>query len=419
MGWHIYEKLLEKVANYSPFVGKIWIVFIFIFRLIVVTSIGDTIYEDEQEEFECNTHDPGCRPFCFTQFSPVSQIRFWAMQLLFIGTPSMIFIVYTLHKITLLPPQASGDAAATTGGDQKALGGDDGGNEGDYRRKGGRRGRRRRRRKRRFLRERYIDPDSLPNYKDVLHPETNSHLITQEVQVVDGKLKTSKEGLMTSSTDDDSTTTNSSDEDNFKLKKVEKQDNEADEKAKKKKKVKTKTVYHQDGSEEIFETPSIARAYFLQAVARMLIEGGFLYLQWIMYGWEVLWYFDCTGEPCTKEIRCYVSRPKEKTYLLQFMYVMEGLSLLLCVVEIAIMIIDWIRRRSRKQRSPNEPLNMNSVLPLTHVITDNRNTNGMYRRAVQLNTFPNLGPYPLRRDNSVGGSTRNGAIQSDHGGYFY
>ena len=60
--------------------------------------------------------------------------------------------------------------------------------------------------------------------------ETNSHLITQEVQVVDGKLKTSKEGLMTSSTDDDSTTTNSSDEDNFKLKKVEKQDNEADEK---------------------------------------------------------------------------------------------------------------------------------------------------------------------------------------------
>ena len=35
--------------------------------------------------------------------------RFFAIQLLLVGTPSMIFIVYALHKITLLPIQDQGD----------------------------------------------------------------------------------------------------------------------------------------------------------------------------------------------------------------------------------------------------------------------------------------------------------------------
>ena len=43
MGWHIYEKLLEKVANYSPFAGKVWIVFIFIFRLVTLVSLTHTL----------------------------------------------------------------------------------------------------------------------------------------------------------------------------------------------------------------------------------------------------------------------------------------------------------------------------------------------------------------------------------------
>lgn len=32
MAWHVFEKLLEGVANYSTLIGKLWITFFFIFR---------------------------------------------------------------------------------------------------------------------------------------------------------------------------------------------------------------------------------------------------------------------------------------------------------------------------------------------------------------------------------------------------
>jgi len=413
MGWHIYEKLLEKVANYSPFVGKIWILFIFMFRLIIVTSVGDTIYDDEQSEFECNTNDPGCRQFCFTKFTPVSQIRFFAMQLLFVGTPSMIFIVYTLHRITMHQPQNGGSEQV-----QQPSSNDN--NDVSYRRR--RRGarRRRRRRKIRYLRDHLmIDPDQLPRYKDVIvHPETKDQLVTKHVHLSNGKLKASKEGLLT--TDSSSDTLSSSDEENFEKPGASNASNKAEtESNEKSKKVKTRTVYNPEGSDEIFETSSIQRAYFTQAFLRMAIEAGFLYLQYILYGIEVNWLYDCTGEPCTKEIACYVSRPKEKTYLLLFMYAMAGLSLLLNLIEIVLIIYEQTRKKLKNKKDDQNKHHM-TAMPLTQIVTTNsRQHPGMYQRAINLNTFPNLGPYPLPRDNSVGGGSTRDVIQSDTGGYYY
>jgi len=103
MGWHIYEKLLESVANYSPFIGKLWITFLFIFRFLVIVSIGDSVYGDEQEEFVCNTLQPGCEQVCYNHFAPLSHIRFWAVQILFVGTPSVLFMVYAMHVMTTIP----------------------------------------------------------------------------------------------------------------------------------------------------------------------------------------------------------------------------------------------------------------------------------------------------------------------------
>lgn len=417
MGWHIFEKLLEKVANYSPFVGKIWILFIFIFRLIIVTSVGDTIYEDEQAEFECNTNDPGCRQFCFTKFTPISQIRFFAMQLLLIGTPSMCFIVYTLHKITMLPPQQQDQVTPQQDGSA-------GGGEGAYRKKkvGSRRRRRRRRNKIRYLRDHLmINPNQLPRYKDVVvHPETQDELITKRVHLSNGKLKASKE-LLDTTTDTSDSTLSSSDEENFEnpsaSNKLPVEDN-----GERKKKVKTKTVHHPDGSDEIFQTKAISRAYFIQAILRFCIEGGFIYVQYTMYGFEVNWFYDCTGEPCTKEIRCYVSRPKEKTYLLLFMYAMAAFSMLLNVLEIGLIIYEYIRKKNSHSKSEDHVPNTMAAMPLTQIITTNRQNPGAYahnqQRALNLNTFPNLGPFPLPRDNSVGGSTRD-VVASDTGGYYY
>ncbi|XP_078490035.1 gap junction beta-2 protein-like isoform X2 [Ciona intestinalis] len=80
MSWALLEKLLGEVATHSTLIGKYWFSFLFVFRVIVVLSVGDKVYSDEQSKFVCNTLQPGCDNICFNQFSPISHIRFWAMQ---------------------------------------------------------------------------------------------------------------------------------------------------------------------------------------------------------------------------------------------------------------------------------------------------------------------------------------------------
>jgi len=66
MAWHLVEKMIEESATHSTLLGKWWIGVMFIFRIIVVASIGDNVYTDEQEEFICNTMQPGkeCTDTC-------------------------------------------------------------------------------------------------------------------------------------------------------------------------------------------------------------------------------------------------------------------------------------------------------------------------------------------------------------------
>ena len=80
MAWHIVEKFLEQVAEHSTLVGKFWVTFFFILRFLIVVSIADNVFEDEQEEFVCNILTPGCKNVCFNDFSPISLIRLWALQ---------------------------------------------------------------------------------------------------------------------------------------------------------------------------------------------------------------------------------------------------------------------------------------------------------------------------------------------------
>ena len=48
MAWHILHGLLEQLRIHSTFPGKLWIVMMFIFRIVVVARIGDNVYHDEQ-----------------------------------------------------------------------------------------------------------------------------------------------------------------------------------------------------------------------------------------------------------------------------------------------------------------------------------------------------------------------------------
>ena len=59
MGWHLLETLLQQVGEHSTLVGKLWVTATFVFRFIIVASVGDAVYSDEQSDFNCNTGQEG------------------------------------------------------------------------------------------------------------------------------------------------------------------------------------------------------------------------------------------------------------------------------------------------------------------------------------------------------------------------
>ncbi|XP_071396080.1 gap junction delta-2 protein-like [Centroberyx affinis] len=98
--WSILGRFLTEVQNHSTVIGKLWLTMLLIFRILLVTLIGDAVYSDEQSKFTCNTLQPGCNNVCYDTFAPVSHLRFWVFQIVLVSTPSIFYIVYVLQKIT-------------------------------------------------------------------------------------------------------------------------------------------------------------------------------------------------------------------------------------------------------------------------------------------------------------------------------
>ncbi|XP_076819890.1 uncharacterized protein LOC143465457 isoform X2 [Clavelina lepadiformis] len=103
MSWHLLEKSFDEIGKQSTFIGRIWIIILFVFRIIAVTRIGDVLYGDEQAAFKCNTKQVGCDNVCFNEFSPISHIRFWGFQIILVATPAIMFMVYAVHAVSLIP----------------------------------------------------------------------------------------------------------------------------------------------------------------------------------------------------------------------------------------------------------------------------------------------------------------------------
>jgi len=98
MSWHFLERWLERANQHSTLIGKFWITYLIVCRMVIIGSIGDRVYADEQSEFRCNTQQPGCVQVCYNKFAPISHVRFWGFQLMCVTMPSVGFIVYSGHK---------------------------------------------------------------------------------------------------------------------------------------------------------------------------------------------------------------------------------------------------------------------------------------------------------------------------------
>jgi len=91
--------ILEDVHSHSTMVGKIWLTILFIFRMLILGVAAEDVWDDEQSAFACNTQQPGCNTVCYDTAFPISLIRFWVLQIIFVSSPSLVYMGHALYRL--------------------------------------------------------------------------------------------------------------------------------------------------------------------------------------------------------------------------------------------------------------------------------------------------------------------------------
>ncbi|KAM6180674.1 LOW QUALITY PROTEIN: gap junction alpha-10 protein [Erethizon dorsatum] len=97
--WNLLGGILEEVHSYSTIVGKIWLTILFIFRMLVLGVAAEDVWDDEQLAFACNTQQSGCNNICYDEAFPISLIRFWVLQIIFVSSPSLVYMGDALYRL--------------------------------------------------------------------------------------------------------------------------------------------------------------------------------------------------------------------------------------------------------------------------------------------------------------------------------
>ncbi|KAF3704571.1 Gap junction delta-3 protein Connexin-30.2 [Channa argus] len=95
--WNFLSQLFENLQSHSSMLGRFWLLLMLVFRILILGTVASDLFEDEQEEFICNTLQPGCKQVCYDMAFPISQYRFWVFHIVLIATPSLVFVVYAMH----------------------------------------------------------------------------------------------------------------------------------------------------------------------------------------------------------------------------------------------------------------------------------------------------------------------------------
>ncbi|NXS20148.1 CXB6 protein, partial [Mystacornis crossleyi] len=98
MDWGALHTILGGVNKHSTSIGKIWLTVLFIFRIMILVVAAERVWGDEQQDFVCNTLQPGCKNVCYDHFFPISHIRLWALQLIFVSTPALLVAMHVAYR---------------------------------------------------------------------------------------------------------------------------------------------------------------------------------------------------------------------------------------------------------------------------------------------------------------------------------
>ncbi|XP_051951168.1 gap junction protein, alpha 11 [Xyrauchen texanus] len=104
----------------------------------------------------------------------------------------------------------------------------------------------------------------------------------------------------------------------------------------------------------------LLRSYILSLLCKILLEVGFIFGQYYLYGFTLQAKYVCSRFPCPHKVDCFLSRPTEKSIFIWFMLVVACISLLLNVIEILYLFVKKI----------NECLNQKQGYTVTPVTLD-------------------------------------------------
>uniref|UniRef100_A0A8B9FAV9 Gap junction protein n=1 Tax=Amazona collaria TaxID=241587 RepID=A0A8B9FAV9_9PSIT len=99
--WSFLGEFLEEVHKHSTVVGKVWLTVLFIFRMLVLGTAAESSWGDEQSDFMCDTQQPGCENVCYDKAFPISHVRFWVLQIIFVSTPSLVYMGHAMHTVRM------------------------------------------------------------------------------------------------------------------------------------------------------------------------------------------------------------------------------------------------------------------------------------------------------------------------------
>ncbi|XP_012971841.1 gap junction alpha-6 protein [Mesocricetus auratus] len=97
--WSALDRLLQKVQPYSTTGGKVWLKVLFIFRILLLGTAIESAWSDEQLKFHCNTQQPGCENVCYDQAFPISHVRLWVLQIIFVCVPTLLYLAHVFYEI--------------------------------------------------------------------------------------------------------------------------------------------------------------------------------------------------------------------------------------------------------------------------------------------------------------------------------
>ncbi|XP_073343118.1 gap junction alpha-3 protein-like [Pagrus major] len=122
--WNLLGKLLEKAQEHSTVVGKVWLTVLFIFRILILSAATEKVWGDEQSGFTCDTKQPGCENVCYDITFPISHVRFWVLQIIFVSTPTLIYLGHILHLVRMEDKQREKEKEHAQHPDKQVLIGD-------------------------------------------------------------------------------------------------------------------------------------------------------------------------------------------------------------------------------------------------------------------------------------------------------